>query len=608
MAQLVKSKVSKRLAFSRKPRVSGMQAFHALNGAQFLGALNDNLFKFLSIYLLIDLKGSSASTDVAFWIGIAFVAPFLLFSSTAGVLADRFSKQRVIILLKFLEIVIIAASFFAFYYKSPFGCYSLVFMLCLQSALMGPSKYSIIPELVGDDKIAKANGLITSFTYFACIMGSVLASAVTQITGGNFMIGAGVCMFVAVMGFLFSIFIPYTEPKRSTNKISPLVVAQAIKTFKHCRRIPKLRVAVLGSAFFLFIGAYLQLNLIPFAIDSLGLTSAAGGYLFSGCAIGIAVGAVIAGRLCRKELDLGLSCFSIMILGAILFAVPFFASSVVPVAFAMIGIGLCGGLFVVPLESYIQAFSPSEMRGQVIALSSFLSFMGVLLAPLCLIVFGKFLGFSASSGFVIMGLIVLATFTVLAKYLCGHFLNYLSRLLIQPFYDLHFISYPFGLQNQEDKVAVVFRKRALRHLFLLLGESSKFHLFIVRRTKRKADWFLAQFSSITFLYSEDETTPQPHEIKKDMGPLAAITKPIFIFTNVRSYKTFKRSNYFQVLQDEHHYDIRHFEIRNTARFKPHWKKPFKRTHLTYHFDEGKRAVKIPHAKHRTKAHRDLQYK
>lgn len=606
MTQLIRPKSQKRFIFSKKPAISGMRAFNALNGAQFLGALNDNLFKFLSIYLLIDLKGASASNEILFWIGIAFVAPFLLFSSTAGILADRFSKQRVIILLKALEIVIILGSFFAFYYQSPLGCYSLVFMLCLQSALMGPSKYSIIPELVSQEKIAKANGLITSFTYLACILGSVLASAIKQVTGGDFMVGAGACMIVAIVGFLFSLFISYTEPKRSTNKISPLVLSQVIKTFKYCRRTPKLRLAVLGSAFFLFIGAYLQLNIIPFAIESLGLTDVVGGYLFSGCAIGIAVGAVLAGRACRRELDLGLSCFAIMMLGAILFFIPLFSSNVIAVAIAMVGIGLFGGLFVVPLESYIQSFSPSEMRGQIVALGSFLSFGGVLLAPLCLIVFGKFFGLSASAGFVIMGWIVLATFIVLTKFLCGHFLNYLSRLLIQPFYDLHFISYPFGRQSQDEKVAIVFRKKAFKHLLLLLGESSKFHLFVVRRTKWKIDRFLNHFSSISFLYSEGEVHPSPKDIKEEMGALAASVKPLFIFTNARSYKTFKQNRFFQILKEEQHYDLRHFEIRNIARFKPHWKKPLKRLHLTYHFNEPKPVSK--HIKRKAGApKKELQY-
>ena len=111
-----------------------------LNGAQFLGTMNDNLFKFLSIFFLIDYYGVDASTDVLFWIGLSYVAPFLLFSSMAGVLADRFSKQKLIVLLKLAEIVIIGASFFVFTGKNPFGCYLLVFFIIGPFSAYGSSK------------------------------------------------------------------------------------------------------------------------------------------------------------------------------------------------------------------------------------------------------------------------------------------------------------------------------------------------------------------------------------------------------------------------------------------------------------------------------------
>ena len=109
-----------------------------LNVTQFLGALNDNVFKYLIVFLLINLLGVAASTDILFWVGVIYVLPFLLFSSNAGILADRFSKQRLIIALKLLEVLIMVCGIIAFAYQSSLGLYILLFLLSLQSALFSP--------------------------------------------------------------------------------------------------------------------------------------------------------------------------------------------------------------------------------------------------------------------------------------------------------------------------------------------------------------------------------------------------------------------------------------------------------------------------------------
>lgn len=141
-----------------------------MNISQFLGVINDNVFKFLTVFLLIDIQGVEASSSILFWVGTVYVLPFLLFSSAAGVLADKFSKQKIIVALKAVEVLTTALAIFAFWLESAWACYALLFLLSLHSAAFGPSKYSIIPEIVSHEKISKANGLITSFTYLGVIV------------------------------------------------------------------------------------------------------------------------------------------------------------------------------------------------------------------------------------------------------------------------------------------------------------------------------------------------------------------------------------------------------------------------------------------------------
>ena len=184
-------------------------AVHFLNISQFLGVINDNVFKFLIVFLFIDLRGINASSEILFCVGTVYVLPFLLFSSYAGVLADYFSKQKLIVILKAVEVGIMFLGILAFYFQSEFASYTLLFLLSTQSAVFGPPKYSIIPELIPNGgSISKANGLITSSTYLAIIAGTFLASFLTQVTDRNFVLTAVICLFIAILGYLASLFLP----------------------------------------------------------------------------------------------------------------------------------------------------------------------------------------------------------------------------------------------------------------------------------------------------------------------------------------------------------------------------------------------------------------
>lgn len=559
-------------------RIGGL-GLSFLNGAQFLGALNDNLFKFLNIYLLIDFYGKSASNDVLFWVGVYYVAPFLLFSTLAGVLADRYSKQKIIVLLKIAEIVIIGASFFVFGMRKAWGCYLLVFLLSTHSALLGPSKYSIIPELVKKEKISKANGSVTSFTYLAIIAGTFLASFLTQISNRNFLFCTTFCMIAAIVGLLFAIYIPHTEPRRNKRKIRANIFSHTYQTLKICRRTPLLVLAVCGSAFFLFIGAFLQLNIIPFAIENLNMSEIEGGYLFLGAAIGIATGSVIAGKSSRRGVELGLSCMASFALAACIFSLPML-SHALTAALVLFFLGLFGGMYVVPLESYIQTFSASDHRGQIVAAENFLSFLGVLLAPFCLFFFSKVLNASAALGFTLIGTLIAIASVFMVLKIGGVFFNYLSRKFIQPFYEMHLIGSPF--QFKESRFAVLSSRLSVAKIALLLGENPKIHLFIVKERPGVMDRVSSLFGNIDYLYFKEDEEKEMAKLIEEKT--TAHVQPLFVFSSKSAIDHFYTSKYREVLTKTLDYQFRYVTVKHTSHFKPSWKKFYKRTQITYHFD------------------------
>jgi len=559
-------------------------ALHFLNGAQFLGVVNDNVFKFLIVFLFIQLKGVEHSSEILFWVGTVYVLPFLLFSPAAGVLADRFSKQRMIIFLKFTEVIIMGLGIVAFLFKSDWASYSLLFLLSLQSAVFGPPKYSIIAELVtAPEKIPKANGLITSFTYLGIIVGTFLASFLTQITNHNFPLTACACTLIAIGGLIFSLFIPYTEPKRSNRKINPFFFYEIYRNLKYAKTIPYLFVAILGSSSFLFIGAYFQLNVIPYAIQSLGLSEVGGGYLFLLTAIGIACGAVIAGRLSRVRIEIGLACISGVLLSLAIFVISFLAHQFVLTLIALVVLGIFGGMYIVPFDSYIQTYSPDQKRGQIVAAANFLSFCGVLVAPMLLYLFGGIMELSAARGFTITSILIFLMVLGITSRFSGYFFNYICRVFVRPLYNVEIKQPPKG----EGKPFVLVMEQIERlPLCLLSASDPRLHFYIPRERKRYRDSFMKMFSSIDFLYVEDMKESLLRSfVEKLHDELGKEETPCLLFPDPSFLKERSSGKLLRELRKIQTFDLKFVTIQETPRKNQRDRVHFKRPKIVVEFSD-----------------------
>jgi acyl-[acyl-carrier-protein]-phospholipid O-acyltransferase/long-chain-fatty-acid--[acyl-carrier-protein] ligase len=419
------------------PQRPDFRSFYLLNATQFLGALNDNVFKLLVIYLLINVKGPAAANTILSLAGAIFVMPFLLFSSGSGVLADRLSKRTIIVFAKIIEVLVACFGLVATIYESEVGLYVALFCLASHSALFGPSKYGIIIELLGDSKwLSWANGLMTSFTYTAIIFGTFLASFIVDITHKNFVACAIASVTIATLGFLFSLGIKRTAPRNSPKKINPVFLYEIYQTLRASWSLPQLIPTIFGSSFFLFIGAFTQLNIIPFAMQALNLSEVGGGYLFLAMAVGIAMGAVLAGKLSKNQIEPGISCICGFIV-AFLFMALHFCSGSLTMTIAILGLlGMFGGAFLIPFDSFIQYKSPDKMRGQIIAANNFCSFVGVLFAAFWLFLFNEELGFSATSGFLIMGIFTLFVDIILTGRLSASFFPFFVKKILKRFRTL----------------------------------------------------------------------------------------------------------------------------------------------------------------------------
>lgn len=480
--------------------LSRISSFTYLNFTQFLGALNDNIYKLLIVYFFIQLEGIEYSHQILATTGAIFVIPFLLFSAFSGTLADRFSKRDVIVLTKILELVIMGLAVCAFAFQSKWGSYVILFLLATQSAIFGPSKYGIVPELVASEKISKANGLMTSFTFLAIILGTFLASFLIQITARNFIICSIFCTFIAIVGLITSFGIEPTPPAGSEKKFQIFFLKQIYQTLKLARQEVSLLPAMLGSAYFLFVGAFTQLNIIPFAVQSLHLSDIQGGYLFFLTALGIGIGALVAGKISGRIVELGLVPIGALGISICAYLLDAFSSQLLLVIPLVALLGIFGGIFEIPLDSYIQVASPRSSRGQMVAATNFLSFVGVLFASAMIYLDSEVFGIHSDQGFTVIG--ILTTGVTIA--FTFQFFDYLTRFIASTLSKLHFRTAFTGRENIPDCPALyVCTHTAWNDTLLLMGSQRRRMRFFIEQEQRHFPWMTRLYRLLRVVFIPD---------------------------------------------------------------------------------------------------------
>ena len=157
--------------------------------AQSCGALNDNLVKNAMVVLAL-FELSIGGVGLSALAGALFIAPYILLSATAGKLADRFPKPRVILVYKLAEVLLMAAAAAAFLTESVPGLLVVLTGLGVQATLFGPVKYGLLPEHLADDELVAGNGVIEATTFLSIVCGTVAGGALILLPHGTVWVGA----------------------------------------------------------------------------------------------------------------------------------------------------------------------------------------------------------------------------------------------------------------------------------------------------------------------------------------------------------------------------------------------------------------------------------
>ena len=337
------------------------------------------------------------------YVGMLFSLPFILFSMHGGFLADRFSKRTITVAVKFFEIAIMTFVCTGLACQKRQVLLAGVFFMGIHSAIFGPSKYGLLPELLPEKKLSWGNGILEFGTFTAIILGGGVASFLPGFFGAR-QIWSGVILIVlAFIGLGTSLTITPVPPADPARKLGDDLLGQMVKQFSSVFKDRILSLAFLGNTYFNFLGALLLLNLFFYGAYVLHAGDTQIGLLSAALALGIGAGSVVAGYASGGKIEYGLvplGAFGLSIFSALL-AVPNW--SLYTVLTWLVLLGFAGGFFIVPVSAILQHQPEPSKKGEVLAAANWLSFVGIFLASGAYYLLADTLNFSPPAIFLIGG-------------------------------------------------------------------------------------------------------------------------------------------------------------------------------------------------------------
>jgi acyl-[acyl-carrier-protein]-phospholipid O-acyltransferase / long-chain-fatty-acid--[acyl-carrier-protein] ligase len=340
------------------------------------------------------------------------VLPFILFAPVAGWLTDRLPKRALLQGLLLLQVVVVGAIGLCLYARNLPGAIVGFGFLALQSCLFSPAKQGILKELVGEKRLSVAVGWMETLGIAAILSGSLggawLFDHFTSGSGGDPWVGALWTISLLGIGSLAAlvVFQPVVPTVAASREpFRPALLGQHLHDVGRLWKERPLRLAALGSAYFYAIGGVFYLTLIE-----LGRTLHGGhtgsateaGILFAILGAGVATGSLTAAGVSRKRIELGLVPIGSvgMVIALVLIGLSDPASGFIRVWIG--ALGFASGLFVVPINAYLQARSRNEERGRVIAAKNLLTNVAGIGAVVLQYVLSQQMGLSVNQQFLFL--------------------------------------------------------------------------------------------------------------------------------------------------------------------------------------------------------------
>ena len=410
----------------------GQRRFAPFFWTQFLGAANDNVFKFaFTMLVTYQLSVGWLPPHLAgLVIGAVFIAPFLLFSATSGQLADKYDKALLTRLVKNLEIFIMVLGtigLFANIVSLLLGC---IFLLGLHSTLFGPVKYAYLPQHLDEHELTGGNGMIEMGTFVAILLGNLAGGVLIDMPADAALPGthavALACLALAVMGRIAAQAIPSTPSSARDLKVNWNPVSETWRNLMLAKQNVAVYRSLLGISWMWFFGAVFLSQFPSFSKDVLHGSPQVASLLLVVFSLGVGIGSLLCETLSRRHVEIGL--VPLGAIGMTIFAGDlYFASRGLAEGTGLHGVGeflsnsahwrvladlfllsLSAGLYSVPMYALIQLRAPASHRARIIAANNILNALFMIASA---VIVGALLSAGVSIP-AVFGLIALANLVV----------------------------------------------------------------------------------------------------------------------------------------------------------------------------------------------------
>jgi len=355
-----------------------------------LGAFNDNFFKNALLILLTYELAEQVHIDIELLITLAaafFILPFFLFSGLAGELADAMPKHKLVRILKWTELVLMVFAAGGLLIEETYSLMAILFLIGMQAAFFGPTKYAILPQLIKREELLLGNGLVEGGTFLSILLGTLVGGVLILQPGGLYIVAAALVV-IALLGLWAAYRVPETEISNPGLKVNYNVFQSTRRMVLHAFHNPNLIVPILGISWFWAIGATYLTQLPVFTKDVIGGNEMVV-TLFNGVfTVGVALGSFICPYIARffqaKNIS-QVALTGVLVFGLDLCWMGYHVEK--PEADALMGLiayvtdsltnlritldlflmAFCGGLFIVPLYTQLQTMSDEVERARTIA-------------------------------------------------------------------------------------------------------------------------------------------------------------------------------------------------------------------------------------------------
>ena len=418
---------------------------------QFLGAGNDNLFKFaLTVMVTYQIQLAwLAPTMAGLVIGALFILPFLLFSATSGQLADKYDKAALIRFVKNFEIVVMAIAAWGFVTHNVPVLLACVFLMGLHSTLFGPVKFAYLPQHLDERELTGGNGMVEMGTFVSILLGNVAGGLLIAIPEVGATWVAVACVLLAVLGRVLSQAVPVSPSTDPGLRINWNPVTETVRNLKLAHGNLVVFRSLLGISWMWFFGAVFLSQFPSFAKEVLHGNEQVASLLLVVFSVGIGVGSLLCEVLSRRHVEIGL--VPLGAIGMSIFAIDlYFASRGLPPAdglslSAFIAqpahwrvmadlalLSLFAGLYSVPMYALIQLRSAPSHRARIIAANNILNALFMIVSSIAVGLLLK-LGATIPQVFLITGIanaiVAGYIFLLLPEYLLRFIAFVVTRLI-----------------------------------------------------------------------------------------------------------------------------------------------------------------------------------